>query len=132
MDEAIRVEPDKEKYKISVYGKDLAIVIGKNGIVMDSLEYLVNLISKRKKYVEKNIVIDIKDYRKKKDERIKEIAINMAKKALKEGKTIALRPMPSHERKIVHNILSKVRDIRTKSRDDEPNRRIVIYPVIKK
>jgi spoIIIJ-associated protein len=131
LDKEIRVEPDKEKNRIAVYGKDLAIVIGKNGMGMDALEYLVNLIGKRKKLVEKNIVIDIKDYRKKNDEKIKEIAINMAKKALKEKKTIALRPMPSHERKIVHNILSKVKNIRTKSRDDEPNRRIVIYPQIK-
>jgi spoIIIJ-associated protein len=131
MDKEIRVEPDKEKYRIAVYGKDLAVVIGKNGTGMDALEYLVNLIGKRKKLVDKNVVLDIKDYRKKNDEKIKEIAVNMAKKALKERKTIALRPMPSHERKIVHNILSKVKNIRTKSRDDEPNRRIVIYPVIK-
>jgi spoIIIJ-associated protein len=131
MDKEIRVEPDKEKYRIAVYGKDLAVVIGKNGTGMDALEYLVNLIGKRKKLVDKNVVLDIKDYRKKNDEKIKEIAVNMAKKALKERKTKALRPMPSHERKIVHNILSKVKNIRTKSRDDEPNRRIVIYPVIK-
>jgi spoIIIJ-associated protein len=131
LDNEIRVEPDKEKYRIAVYGKDLAIVIGKNGMGMEALEYLVNLIGKRKKLVDKNVVLDIKDYRKNNDEKIKAIAINMAKKALKERKTIALRPMPSHERKIVHNILSKVKNIRTKSRDDEPNRRIVIYPVIK-
>jgi spoIIIJ-associated protein len=132
LDKEIRVEPDKEKYRIAVYGKDLSIAIGKNGMGMDALEYLVNLIGKRKRLVDKNIILDIKDYRKNNDEKIKQIAINMAKKALKERKTIALRPMPSHERKIVHNVLSKVKNIRTKSRDDEPNRRIVIYPLIKK
>jgi spoIIIJ-associated protein len=131
LDKEIVVEPDREKCKIAVYGKDLSIAIGKNGMGMEALEYLVNLIGKRKKLVEKNVVLDIKDYRKKNDEKIKEIAMNMAKKALKERKTIALRPMPSHERKIVHNILSKVKNIRTKSRDDEPNRRIVIYPIFK-
>ncbi len=130
-DKDIKVQTDSEKYRISVYGKDLAIAIGKNGTGMNALEYLINLIGKRKKLVDKNVILDIKDYRKKNDDKIKEIAINMAKKALKERKTIALRPMPSHERKIVHNILSKVKNIRTKSRDDEPNRRIVIYPVIK-
>jgi spoIIIJ-associated protein len=123
MDKEVRVEPDRDQGRIGVYGKDLAIVIGKNGTGMAALEYLVNLIGKRKKLVDKNIVIDIKDYRKKNDEKIKE--------ALKERKTIALRPMPSHERKIVHNVLSKIKNIRTKSRDDEPNRRIVIYPMIK-
>jgi spoIIIJ-associated protein len=131
LDKEIRVEADKDKYKIAVYGKDLSIAIGKNGMGMDALEYLVNLIGKRKRLIDKNIILDIKDYRKNNDEKIKQIAINMAKKALKERKTIALRPMPSYERKIVHNILSKVNNIRTKSRYDEPNRRIVIYPIIK-
>jgi spoIIIJ-associated protein len=131
MDKEIRVETDKEKYRISVYGKDLSVAIGKNGMGMGALEYLVNLIGKRKRLIDKNIILDIKDYRKNNDEKIKQIAINMAKKALEERKTIALRPMPSHERKIVHNVLSKVNNIRTKSRDDEPNRRIVIYPIIK-
>jgi spoIIIJ-associated protein len=131
LDKEIRVELDKEKHKISVYGKDLSIAIGKNGMGMDALEYLINLIGKRKRLVDKNIILDIKDYRKNNDEKIKQIAINMARKALKERKTIALRPMPSYERKIVHNVLSKVKNIRTKSRDDEPNRRIVIYPLIK-
>jgi spoIIIJ-associated protein len=131
LDKEIRVVPDKENYRIAVYGKDLSVAIGKNGIGMDALEYLINLIGKRKRLVDKNVILDIKDYRKNNDEKIKQIAINMAKKALKERKTIALRPMPSHERKIVHNVLSKVKNIRTKSRDDEPNRRIVIYPMIK-
>jgi predicted RNA-binding protein Jag len=40
--------------------------------------------------------------------------------------------MPSFERKVVHNILSKMDEIKTKSRNDEPNRRIVIYPVNQK
>jgi len=131
MDKEIRIEPDKEKSSIAVYGRDLSIVIGKNGRNMDALEYLINLIGKRKKLIEKNVVLDIKDYRKNNDEKIKKMAICMAQKALKEGRRIALRPMPSHERKIVHNILSKVKNIKTRSRDDEPNRRIVIYPAIK-
>jgi len=132
MDKDIMVEPDKEKLKIAVYGNDLSIVIGKNGRNIDSLEYLINLIGKRKKLIEKSVVLDIKDYRKKNDEKIKKMAMSMAQKALKEGRRISLRPMPSHERKIVHNILSKVKDIKTRSKDDEPNRRIVIYPLIKK
>jgi len=131
MDNDIRINTDQKKSRISVYGKDLSIVIGKNGASMDALEYLINLIGKRKKLIEKNVILDVKDYRKNNDDKLKEMATNMAKKALKEGKRIALRPMPSHERKIVHDLLSKMKNIKTKSRDDEPNRRIVIYPLTK-
>jgi predicted RNA-binding protein Jag len=59
MDKEIRIEPDKEKSSIAVYGRDLSIVIGKNGRNMDALEYLINLIGKRKKLIEKNVVLDI-------------------------------------------------------------------------
>jgi spoIIIJ-associated protein len=60
---------------------------------------------------------------------MREIALRMANKAVKEGRKIALRPMPSYERKIIHNLLSSVKNVKTQSRDDEPNRRIIIYPV---
>ena len=84
---------------------------------------------KRKKILDKTIAIDVKNYRKQNVEKINKIALKMAEKALKENRKIALRPMPSHERKIVHDLLSKIEDIKTISRDAEPNRRIVIYPL---
>ncbi|MGM0365511.1 MAG: protein jag [Actinomycetota bacterium] len=127
--ENIRVEVDQNSLKISVYGEDLAIAIGKNGKNMEALEYLVNLISARKKLVDKSILIDIKDYRKKKAEKIKRTALKLARKAVKEGRKIKLKPMCSFDRKIIHNTLSGIKDIRTKSKNEEPYRRIIIYPV---
>jgi spoIIIJ-associated protein len=129
LDEEIKIEANKEESTLSVYGKDLGIAIGRNGQNIEAIEYIINLIGKRKKLVDRKIVIDIKDYRKKNLEKIREIALRMANKAVKEGRKIALRPMPSYERKIIHNLLSNVKNVKTQSRDDEPNRRIIIYPV---
>jgi spoIIIJ-associated protein len=129
VDEKIDIELNREKSIISIYGKDLAIVIGKNGSSIEALEYIINLIGKRKKIIDRRIVIDIKDYRKKNIENLEKIAIQMANKAVKEDRVIALRPMPSYERKVIHNLLATIKDVKTKSRDKEPNRRIVIYPV---
>ncbi len=128
-DNELKIDSNPEKAKISVYGKDLSIVIGKNGKNIDAVEYIVNLIAKRKKFSDKRILIDIKDYRKKNSDKIRKMALRMAEKAVKEGHKIALRPMPPYERKIVHDLLSKIKNVETRSRDDEPNRRIVIYPV---
>jgi len=128
-EEDLKIENDTDKSSISVYGRDLSIVIGKNGKNIDAIEYIVNLIAKRKKLSETRILIDIKDYRKKNSEKIRKIALKMARKAVAEGRKIALRPMPPYERKVVHDLLSKVKEVRTRSRDNEPNRRIVIYPV---
>lgn len=127
--EEVKIDANKEESTLSVYGKDLGIAIGRNGKNIEAIEYIINLIGKRKKLVDKKIIIDIKDYRKKNLEKIREIALRMANKAIKEGRKIALRPMPSYERKIIHNLLSSVKNVKTQSRDDEPNRRIIIYPV---
>ncbi len=126
--EEIKVNKDSEELKLSVYGKDLGIVIGRDGRNMQALEYIINLIGRRKKLIERNVTIDIKDYRKKKIEKIKKIAIAMAKKAIDEGRKIALRPMSAYERKVIHNALAKFKDVSTRSRYEEPNRRIIIYP----
>lgn len=128
-EEDLKIENDTDKSRISVYGRNLSIVIGKNGKNIDAIEYIVNLIAKRKKLSDSRILIDIKDYRKKNSEKIRKMALKMAQKAVKEGRKIALRPMPPYERKAVHNLLSKIKEVRTRSRDNEPNRRIVIYPV---
>lgn len=124
----IDIEVDSENLIISIYGKDLAIAIGKNGSNIEALEYIINLIGKRKKLINRRIIIDIKDYRKKNIEALEKIALQMADKAVKEGRKIALRPMPSYERKAIHNLLATIKEVKTKSRDEEPNRRIVIYP----
>ena len=79
--------------------------------------------------MDRNVTIDIKDYRKKRIDSIKKTAIFMAKKAINEGRKIALKPMGSYERKIIHNLLARFSNVTTRSRYDEPDRRIIIYPV---
>jgi len=127
--EKVNIKADEENLKISVYGNDLGIAIGKDGRNIEALEYVTNLIGRRKKLIGKNVIIDIKDYRKRNIEKIKKVAIEMAKKAIKEGRKIILKPMPSHERKIIHNILSSLKEVKTRSQNEEPNRRVIIYPV---
>jgi len=95
---------------------------------MEAIEYIVNLVARRKNILDKSVAIDIKDYKRKKYDIIKNIAIKMAKKAVKEGRKIVLKPMPSYERKIVHDALSDSKDVKTKSKNKEPYRRIIIYP----
>src|SRR4030043_2160858 len=127
--EEVKIEADSEELRLSVQGEDLSIAIGRDGKNMEALEYIINLIGKRKRLVDRDVTIDIKDYRKKRIDSIKKTAIFMAKKAINEGRKIALKPMGSYERKIIHNLLARFSNITTRSRYDEPNRRIIIYPV---
>ena len=126
--EVSEIKYDKENNKIDIYGKDLGIAIGKNGKNMEAIEYIVNLVARRKNIFDKSVAIDIKDYKRKKYDIIKNIAIKMDKKAVKEGRKIVLKPMPSYERKIVHDALSESKEVKTKSKNKEPYRRIIIYP----
>lgn len=126
--EVSEIKYDKENNEIDVFGKDLGIAIGKNGKNMEAIEYIVNLVARRKNILESSVVIDIKGYRRKKYEIIKNLAIRMAKKAVREGRKIVLKPMPSYERKIVHDALSDNKEVKTKSKNKDPYRRIIIYP----
>ncbi|MBC7333057.1 MAG: KH domain-containing protein [Actinobacteria bacterium] len=130
--EEVKVKIDPDANKISVYGTDLGIAIGRAGKNLQALEYIVNLIARRKRWVSGEVVIDIKNYKERKFEKLKKIALRMAKKAIEEGKKIALKPMSSYERKIVHGILSEIKNVKTRSKNKEPNRRIVIYPLKEK
>ena len=127
--EEVKINTNSKELKLSVHGENLGIAIGRDGKNMQALEYIINLIGKRKKLLCRNVTIDIKDYRKKKIEKIKKTAVIMAKKAISEGRKIALKPMCSYERKIIHNALAKFKDVTTRSRYEEPNRRIIIYPI---
>ena len=127
--EDVKIEADPEELRLSVQGEDLGIAIGRDGKNIEALEYIINLIGKRKRLVDRNVTIDIKDYRKKRIDSIKKTAIFMAKKAINEGRKIALKPMGSYERKIIHNLLARFSNVTTRSRYDEPDRRIIIYPV---
>ncbi|OFW52861.1 MAG: hypothetical protein A2163_03375 [Actinobacteria bacterium RBG_13_35_12] len=127
--EEVKIEADSEELRLSVQGEDLGIAIGRDGKNMEALEYIINLIGKRKRLIDRNVTIDIKDYRKKRIDSIKKTAIFMAKKAINEGRKIALKPMGSYERKIIHNLLARFSNVTTRSRYDEPNRRIIIYPI---
>ncbi len=127
--EEVKIDTDSKELKLSVRGNDLGIAIGRDGKNMQALEYIINLIGKRKKLLCRNVIIDIKDYRKKKISNIKKTAVIMAKKAISEGRKIALKPMGAYERKMIHNLLAKFKDVTTRSRYEEPNRCIIIYPI---
>jgi spoIIIJ-associated protein len=127
--EDVNVGTDIKELKFSIQGGDLSIAIGRNGKNIAALEYIINLIGKRKKLIDYRVTIDIKDYRKNRINKIKKIAMEMADKAIKEGRKIALKPMCAYERKVIHNALAKFKKVTTKSMHEEPDRRIIIYPV---
>lgn len=106
-----------------------AILIGKHGNTLNSLQYLTNLAVNRNKEEHVHIVLDVEDYRARREDTLKQLAFRLCEKAEKTGREVKLEPMPSMERKIIHMALKDRNKIRTYSDGEDPHRRVVITPV---
>jgi spoIIIJ-associated protein len=109
-------------------GDKLAVLIGKRGQTLNSLQYLTQLVANRysKYYIQ--IVVDAENYRSRRKDTLNQLAERLAKQAIRTSKNISLEPMPSYERKIIHAALSKFTELKTYSVGEEPNRHLVISP----
>jgi spoIIIJ-associated protein len=94
------------------------------------LQYLVNkIINKENAPGEKTeVTVDTENYRLRKKENLREMALKVSQKAKKTLRPVSLNPMPPHERRIVHLILAEDREVYTKSYGEGPLRRIIVYP----
>ena len=115
--------------KINLNGENLGILIGKHGQTLDALQYLANLAANRGIMENKlRLIIDIEDYRARREETLVNLANRLAEKAQRTGRKIMLEPMNRHERKIIHMALQSKEGISTYSAGDEPYRKVVIEP----
>lgn len=119
---------DGKNVQFILSGEKIALLIGKRGQTLNSLQYLTQLVINR--YAEQylNVVLDAEDYRKRRQDTLIQLAERLAQKALKTGKEIALEPMPSYERKVIHTALVNNKRIKTYSDGNDPHRHIVIAP----
>ncbi len=112
---------------LDISGKNMAIIIGKRGQTLDSLQYLVSLYINRKKEQYIRVVLDTEDYRNRRKKTLEKLAYRMADKAKRMRKDIVLEPMNPYERRIIHSALQGNRFVSTKSDGEEPNRRVIIF-----
>lgn len=105
---------------------DIGILIGKRGETLDSLQFLVNLVANRNSTTHVRVILDINDYRSKREKSLQKLARNLAAKAKKTNREVKLEPMNAYERKIIHTELQNDKEVYTFSQGDEPHRRVVI------
>ncbi len=116
--------------RLDIEGDKSGLLIGKRGQTLDSLQHLMNKILNRDNAGngKVEVIVDTEDYRRRKQETLKEIALKMSRKAKKSLKPVSLNPMPANERRLVHLILAEDREVYTKSYGEGPLRRIIVYP----
>lgn len=127
LDVAIEVSEAEDGFVLNLVGDNLGILIGKHGQTLDSLQYLANLTANKGLLEEKvRIILDIENYRNRREETLRRLALRLADKVRRTGERIVLEPMNRHERKIIHMALQDNYRISTYSSGDEPYRKVVI------
>ncbi|MFA7654878.1 MAG: R3H domain-containing nucleic acid-binding protein [Candidatus Dojkabacteria bacterium] len=117
--------------KIYFEGEDLGYMIGNHGRHLDSLQYILQLmvgkiIDQDPQY---RVLVDVGGYRKEKDSKIEDLALQKADDVRILGEEIEMEPMSPADRRVVHTTLSQYEDITTESIGEGVDRRVVIKPV---
>ncbi len=110
-------------------GKEaLGALIGRKGERLSALQHLVNLMLSRKMGDWTRVLVDVEDYRGRRERQLHDLATRAAERVAETGKMLQLEPMPALERRWIHIALREHPDVMTQSVGEEPNRRIVVLP----
>lgn len=122
----IHSQVNGKQVTFSLSGERIALAIGKRGVTLNSLQLLTQLVANKYANGYISVVVDAEGYRQKRKEVLEHLAKRTAKEAKFSRKKIALDPMPSFERKIVHQVLSQFSYVQTESCGQDPQRYIVV------
>ena len=111
---------------LDINGQDTGYLIGYRGVVLNSIQVILNNIANKNTQEKVRVLVNIGGYKEKREEDLKILAEKIAGTVIKTRKSITLEPMTSYERKIIHSKLQENSKVDTHSIGEEPNRRIVI------
>ncbi|WP_026887759.1 RNA-binding cell elongation regulator Jag/EloR [Clostridium beijerinckii] len=123
----IDIKEEDDVIIINLSGEKMGVIIGYRGETLDSIQYLVSLIvNKVHELPHKKVILDTEDYRSKREETLKGVAIKTANRVKKTKKAFKLEPMNPYERRIIHSALQEDTFVNTYSEGEEPFRRVVV------
>ena len=121
------IKEEKGILSINISGDKMGLVIGYRGETLDSIQYLVSLVvNKVHELPHKRVILDTENYRSKREETLKGVAIKTANRVMKTKRSFKLEPMNPYERRIIHSALQANAFVVTHSEGEEPFRRVVI------
>lgn len=126
----VEVSEGPDEIVLNIKGEDGGLLIGKRGQNLDALQYLLNK-SVNKSENGKPLVVDVEDYRRRREESLTNMARELAKKVKKTKKAITVNPMNAQSRRIIHLALKEDTEIATKSSGDGEYRKVIIMPAKK-
>jgi spoIIIJ-associated protein len=121
-----RIEMQASVVRINITGKDMGLLIGRKGETLNAVQFILGLMVNREVEERVRVVLDVEDYRLRKEESLKSLAVNLSDRVKRTRRSVVMRPMSPHERRVVHTALQGDPDIVTFSQGEEPNRKVVI------
>lgn len=121
-----------EEVAVNIETSSPGRLIGFRGETLDALQLLVNqILSKQSPDDFKRVIVDVGDWRKKKEAELEEHARSWAKEVLESNQEIELEPMPSWQRRIIHMITGEIEGVQSESLGEGRDRHLVIRPSVK-
>ncbi len=120
------IEEDNRIY-IEIITDSAGLIIGKRGKTLEALQMLVNIVANKGQEKWKKIVLDIENYRDKRENTLRELALKVARKVKKTGKAQYLEPMNPFERRVIHMTLQDDPHIDTKSEGSDNLKKVKVF-----
>ncbi len=117
---------DNGGINVNLTGASMGAIIGRRGETLDAIQHLTNYVVNKDSEKHLHISVDAEAYRSKREESLTRLAEKMAEKAIKYKRSMALEPMNSYERHVIHTALQNYEGVTTSSTGVEPNRRVVV------
>ena len=119
----------EDEINIEIIGRDAGLVIGKKGQVLQAFQSLTHRVVNRPGLDRRHVVVDAEGYRSRRDDSLANMAKQLGKQAVTQGKIITFEPMNPRDRRVVHLALAKFEGVITKSEGEGDERRVQIIPV---
>lgn len=120
------IEKNENQVYLNITGDKVSHLIGYKGKTIEYLQSLINAILQKEDEEYAKVFVEVNDYKKQKEEKLRKLADKMASNVIRFRKPIKLEPMSAYERLIIHRQLADRDDITTESIGEEPRRRVVI------
>jgi spoIIIJ-associated protein len=132
----VRVEVEgflkEEDLYLEIKGDQEGILIGRHGRTLDSLQVLINRMVNKRLKSPVRILLDINDYRKRKAENLRRMAIRVGEKAKERGHSLTIGPFNAQDRRLIHIALKEDPSVRTESLGEGKLKKITIVPTMNK
>ena len=117
---------DEGELILDVTAPDLAVLIGRHGRTLESLQTLFSLLVSRKLGFRYPVAVDVEGYKSRRHDKVISMARSAASRAIRQHSTVSLPPMSAYERRLVHIALRDNNRVDTHSEGSDPERRVVI------